>query len=735
MTRLARTLCGVAVAAALFLAGWQAAIPPLPPTPQQPVATEYHGIKVVDDYRWLENSQDPKVQSWLAAENAHARVYLDRVAAHGKIEQWLESLEQQRSPDYYEMRFRSGRLFALKSQPPRQQPLLVTLDAAADPASEHLVLDPVVLDPKGATAIDFYVPSLDGKLVAVSLAEGGSENGSVRVYDVSSGRALPDVVPGVEFPTAGGSLAWNADASGFYYTRYPQGNERPPEDRHFYQHIYFHKLGTPAGQDAYVLGKDLPRIAETTLATSEDGQYVLASVGNGDGGDFEHFLLRPAGDWIQITRYADQISATAFGQDGALYLVSRKDAPRGRMLRLPLATPELVHAQTVVPESDAIIQGFRMSTAGMSPNFVATEDRLYVVYVVGGPTEVRVFDHAGHRLREVPILPVSTVSQLLSLNAGEILFRNGSYLTPPAWYRFDPQTERAEQTALRVTSPVNFNDSEVVREFAVSRDGTKVPLNIIRRKGSNLDGKNPAVLTGYGGFGLSLSPYFSASLRLWLDAGGVYAVANLRGGGEFGEEWHQAGMLTHKQNVFDDFIACGQHLIERRYTNPSKLGIEGGSNGGLLMAAAFTQHPELFRAVVSIAGLYDMLRMETSPNGQFNTTEYGSVKNAEQFRAIYAYSPYHHVRDGTRYPAILFIAGENDMRVESWQSRKMTARLQAATSSKLPILLVSFAQAGHGGIGAAQKQRIAMSAYAWSFLFDQLGVPYHSTTGVRSPAM
>ena len=733
MTRFARIVSAFFTFAALAVAGWQTSIPPLPSTPKQPVVNEYHGVKVEDDYRWLEDSKDPKAQSWVAAENAHARGYLDTVPAFSKIDKWLEWLDTQRSPDYYELQYRGGRLFAMKSQPPKQQPLLVTLDAAADPASEHVVLDPVALDAKGTTAVDFYVPSLDGKLVAVSLAEGGSESGTVHVYDVASGRALPDIIPRVEFPTGGGSVTWNTDGSGFYYTRYPAPNERPPEDLHFYQQIYFHKLGTAPGDDTYAIGKDFPRIAETTLQTSEDGAYVLAEVENGDGGEYEHFLREPSGRWVQITHFADEISAAGFGADSALYLVSRKNAPRGQILRMPLATPDLAHAKVVLPEGDAVIEAFRFSTSGLFPNFVATSDRLYVVYVVGGPNELRVYDHGGHRLKDVPILPVSTVSQLVRLKADKLLFRNGSYLQPPAWYHFDAQTGSVQATTLRVSSPVNFDDCEVVREFATSKDGTKVPMSIIRRKDTRLSGNNPTVLSGYGGFGLSLSPSFMASIRPWMDSGGVYVIANLRGGGEFGESWHRAGMLTHKQNVFDDFIASAEHLIQRRYTNSSKLAIEGGSNGGLLMAAAFTQHPELFRGVVSVAGLYDMLRLEASANGQYNTTEYGSVENPEQFRAMYAYSPYQHVHGGTKYPAILFIVGENDMRVPSWQSRKMAARLQAANASNLPILLISFSEAGHGGIGAAQRQRIAMSAYSWAFLFDQLGVPVATST--KAPPM
>jgi len=315
---------------------------------------------------------------------------------------------------------------------------------------------------------------------------------------------------------------------------------------------------------------------------------------------------------------------------------------------------------------------------------------------------------------------------VMSLVNGQLLFRSSSYTKPTAWYRYEPQDNKSAETALRAKSAVAFDDVEAVREFAVSKDGTKVPLTIIRKKGLNLDGNHPALLTGYGGFDISLTPRFDPSNRPWLDAGGIVAIANLRGGGEYGDEWHQAGMLTRKQHVFDDFIACAEHLIQAHYTNPSKLGIWGGSNGGLLMGAVLTERPDLFRAVVSEAGLYDMLRFETTQNGQFNVTEYGSVKHRDQFKALYAYSPYEHVVKGTKYPAVLLTVGENDLRVDPWHSRKFAAKLQAASTSGWPILLISFSAAGHGGIGAGEDQRIAMEAYNWAFLFDQLGVKFVS---------
>jgi prolyl oligopeptidase len=280
-------------------------------------------------------------------------------------------------------------------------------------------------------------------------------------------------------------------------------------------------------------------------------------------------------------------------------------------------------------------------------------------------------------------------------------------------------------TNLRVTSPVRFDDMEVTRVTARSQDGTDIPINIIRKKGLALDGSHPTLLYGYGGYGVSETPFFlGATRRLFFDAGGVYAIANLRGGGELGEQWHAQGALTKKQNVFDDFAAAARWLIDQHYTSPQKLAIQGGSNGGLLMGALLTQHPELFRAVVSSVGIYDMLRVELDPNGEFNTTEFGTVTNVDQFRALYAYSPYHHVTDGVAYPAVFMQTGDNDGRVNPMHSRKMTARLQAATSSRYPILLATSSEAGHG-IGSPLSVRVGQTADYLAFLFDQLGMPWH----------
>jgi prolyl oligopeptidase len=679
-----------------------------PVAEKRPVTDTYHGVKVTDEYRWLENASDPGVKAWSDAENRVTRKYLDALPARAAVYEELKKLYSQQSVHYSDLTYSGGVSFAMKTQPPKEQPILVTLNSADDPGSERVIVDPNQIDAKGGTEIDFYRPSRDGRYVAVSLSNGGSESGDVHVYEVASGHALADVIPRVNGGTAGGSLAWNADASGFYYTRYPRAGERPAADLDFYQQVYFHKLGTKTEQDAYSLGKDFPRIAEIELEASEDGKFVLARMANGDGGDFAHYLLGPKGEWTQVTRLSDEVSIAAFGLDGNLYLLSRQNAPMGKIVCVPLARPTLAGARTVVPESKVAIR-----------NLVPASRRLYVIDQTGGPSEVRVFGLDGKSRGLVPLPPVSSVRDVVRTTGDEILINTSTYLTPPAWVRYD-DSGKLNPTALKEKGAADFSDCEVVRELATSKDGTKVPLNIIQRKGTRLDGNNPVVLYGYGGYGISLEPSYSLSLRPLLDHGVIYVYANLRGGGEFGEAWHRAGMLTKKQNVFDDFAAAARRLIELHYTNPARLAIEGGSNGGLLMGAALTQHPDLYRAVVSHVGIYDMLRVESQPNGAFNVTEFGTVKEADQFRALYAYSPYHHVKDGTQYPAVLFLTGANDPRVDPSHSRKMTARLQASGTQR-PVLLRTTDAAGHG-IGTALSERIAQQADVAAFLFDQLGV-------------
>ena len=486
----------------------------------------------------------------------------------------------------------------------------------------------------------------------------------------------------------------------------------------FYQQVWFHRMGTSPEKDSYEIGKDFPRIAEIILESDMDSGRVLATVQYGDSGRFAYYLRMPAGNWKQIIDFDEQIVQATFGAEDTLILISRNNAPLGKLMKLSLADISLDKAKVIVPEGkDTIVSDFYEHAP-----IVATLSCLYVTYQLGGPSEIRVFNYQGQQQHGPEILPVSSIGQIVAAE-DNVLYQNSSYLNPSAWYLFNLDKKTTGKTALVTVSPVDFSDCEVVREYATSKDGTKVPVNIIRRKGIKLDGTNPVLLNGYGGYGISIMPRYNALLRVWIDQGGVYAVANLRGGGEFGEQWHREGMLTNKQNVFDDFAAVMQYMIDTGYTSPEKLAIIGGSNGGLLMGAMITQHPQLCRAVVSFVGIYDMLRVELAPNGEFNIPEFGTVKDLEQFRALYAYSPYHNVRDATAYPAVLFLTGANDPRVDPMHSRKMTARLQTATSSGRPVLLRTSSTTGHG-LATPLSEQIEEGVDYYAFLFHELGIRY-----------
>ena len=699
------------------------AAPPLaapPATARRPVSDSYHGVTVTEDYRWLEDGADPGVQAWSRAQDARARDWLSALPGAAGIRERVRELVTATGFRYSRLQRAGGTLFAVKFQPPRQQPFLVTL-SALDASTEKPLVDPGAIDPSGRTAIDFFVPSPDGARVAVSLSRNGTEDGTLHVFEVATGQELPDRIPRVNGGTAGGSAAWNADSSGIFYTRYPREGERPAADLPFYQQVWFHRLGTPPQQDTPELGKEYPdpRIAESFLSSSDDGRYTLCSVQKGDGGDFVHFLRGPTGGWTRFAGYADEVKAARFGRDGNLYLLSRRGAPRGRVLRMPLASPSLAKAAVVAEGSpDGAIEGMEVTRAA-----------LYLEEISGGPSRVRVLALDGTERKALPIPPLSSVRGLIRLGDGEVAWLSESYLSPAAWYRLDEASGAVTRLPLSPPSSVDFSDVEVRREVAVSGDGTKVPMSIILRQGTRLDGMNPTILYGYGGYGASQTPTFAPERKLWLELGGVYAIANLRGGGEYGEAWHQAGMLSHKQNVFDDFAACARHLVVRRYTSPARLGLLGRSNGGLLMGAMITQHPDLMRAVVAAVGVFDMLRVELHPNGAFNVTEYGTVTDPAQLRALYAYSPYHRVRDGTRYPAVLLTAGDRDPRVDAWHARKMAARLQAATATGRPVLL-RVSDSGHG-IGSALDERIAETADIYAFFLHELSVPREARAAAK----
>jgi prolyl oligopeptidase len=690
-----------------------------PSTATEAVVDTYHGHAITDPYRWLEAGDDPKVQAWSEAQNAWARAWLDARPTRPALTKEVEAILAAPVVGYADLHRAGGKLFASKRQPPKPQPLVVVLDSADDPTTERVLLDPAVLDPDGTTSVDWFRPSPDGKLVAVSLSVGGSESGDVHVFDVATGKRVHEIIERVNGGTAGGDLAWAPDSRSFWYTRYPRAGERAPEDMAFFQQLWFHRLGDPVASDRYEVGQDFPRIAEIQIDVDEASSRVLATVQLGDGGQFMHWLRDPKkGAWTKISAFEDRIVHVAFAPKGKLYAVSRAGAPRGKLLVTSARAPDLAKASVLIPEREETL----VTDFWSGGTVVATKSRIYVLYQTGGPSKIVAFDASGKPAAGPEAPPVSAVGQIVATNGDDLLFDVTSYVEPHSWFSWNAKAAATTKLPISSESPADFSDIDVRREMATSKDGTQIPVNILVPEGIDPDGSHPALLTGYGGFGVSLVPYQRATWAVLLDRGFVIAVANLRGGSEYGDEWHEQGRLLKKQNVFDDFAAAAQHLVTRGYTSHERLALEGGSNGGLLMGATLVQHPELARAVVSHVGIYDMLRVELSANGAFNVSEFGTVKDPAQFRALHAYSPYHHVKDGTEYPAVLFMTGANDPRVDPMQSRKMTARLQAAQKSDgRPILLRTSGTTGHGG-GTPLQERVAQTVDAYAFLLAELGL-------------
>jgi prolyl oligopeptidase len=672
-----------------------------------PVTDTYHGADVTEDYRWLEDASSVETITWTKAQRQRSGAYFGEVPWRDALRARVEQLLKAETTGYGRLQSGGSTFFALKVQTPRQRPFLVALADLDDLGTERVVVDPEAIDPSGETTIDFFVPSPDGKRVAVSLSEGGSEDGSLYIYDADSGKVVDEPIPHVNL--MGGSVAWRHDSAGFWYTRCadPAG---------FRQQVWFRELGHQPDHIDLAGGFADEQIAENELSASPDGRWVMDRVQKGDGGEWQIFLRSQDGDgrWWQVAGIPDNCVHAVLGTD-ALYLLSRHDAPHGKVLRLPLTGGATVaDAQEIVPASGSVIE-----------DLAVTRDSVWVVYIDGGPQHVRAFDTTGRPLPTVAGPPASSESfysvRLSTLGQDRIAWSRQSYTEPATWW-VAAGGESPRPTALKTSTPVDLSGYEVTREFATSKDGTRVPLNVITAPGTPRDGTAPALLTAYGGYGISLVPWFQPEMLLWLEQGGVYVVANIRGGGEFGEQWHHAGRLATKQNCFDDFIACADHLCSSRITSRERLAIMGGSNGGLLMGAVLTQRPDIARAVIAAVPVMDSLRAETSTNGRFNTTEFGTVEDAELFTAMFAYSPYHNVADGTAYPAVLLTAGENDTRVDAWHAKKMTARLQEATTSGRPVLL-RIESTGH--LSGSLDQSIDEATDRHAFLFDQLGLGYH----------
>jgi prolyl oligopeptidase len=546
------------------------------------------------------------------------------------------------------------------------------------------------------------------------------------VFQTSTGKQVGSAFVPMGFPGAERSLAWLPGNKGFLYAGYDPGVAAAAQSTVLEnQKVFEHLLGTSQQEDRVVLEKGLTRLAQIALDSDPTGKWIVASAEDGDGGKYANFVRMLDGSWQQISTYSDEVVAVTPGtpEEDALYLTSLKDAPRGKILKVSAKSPLLSNARVIIPEGTASVE--HDDPGGDSDRVVVTSRRLYVTTIDGGPNRLQAYDHNGRFLEDVPLPPVSEVSAVVPLGAEDLAIRISGFLSPTAYstYQAGPQA-KPQATALSQPASRILAGYVADQAFATSKDGTRIPMNIVHRRGSAMDGTVPTLVYGYGGYSVNMSPEFLDNIhwRPWLQQGYTLVVTNLRGGAEYGDSWHMAGNLTRKQNVFDDFSACAQYLVDQHWSSPAHMAALGGSNGGLLMGAEITQHPDQFRAVVSLVGIYDMLRVELDPNGQFNTTEYGSVKDSAQFRALYAYSPYHHVVDGEKYPAILMETGDNDPRVNPAQSRKFTARLQAANGSLYPILLKTFADAGHGASSSSDTQQETADTFA--FLFQELGVIY-----------
>lgn len=685
--------------------------PPLAKTSD--ASDTFHGVKVNDPYRTLEPSDGEETKTFTAEQNSYARSVLDSIPQRDSVRAKVKAILETQADSYVELSEVGGKFYALKLQPPKQQRFLVQLDSLDDLSKAKTILDPSTLDPKARTAIDFYKVSPNGKWVAISLSKNGSEEGDVSIFEIASGKLVFEKVPRVYI--ASGGVEWSLDSSGFIYTRAPREGERPTEDLNFYTQIYYHKLGTPTEKDRYEIGKDFLKIGQPEITESKNGQFIVA-VQKGDGGEFQHYLRQKDGKWTMLADYADQVKKIVLGEKDDLYAVSLRGAPNGKIVHGRIKGFDINKAKEVIPEGkDAIVADIYSSNTLM-----LAHNKIYVTYQTGGPSEIRTFDLKGKAIAGPRVPAVSSVSNIFPLKGGEVVFSARSFLDPAIYYRYDSKSGNTNKTAVAEKNPIDMTGYNVVREFATSKDGTKIPVNIVLPIGVKHGTPIPFVVTGYGGFNINYEPRFVGAYGAMLQSGVGYATVNLRGGSEFGAKWHEEGSLLKKQNVYDDFIAAVEHLGAKGYADPKRIAIVGGSNGGLLMGSVLTQRPELFRAVVANVGYYDMIRYETEHNGQLNATEYGSVKDKTQFEALYAYSPYHHVKKGVKYPATLFTVGATDVRVAPWHSRKMAAIMQASTSGEWPLLVTTF-DAGHGA-GSSVQQRVESFTDSFSFMLDKLEV-------------
>jgi prolyl oligopeptidase len=681
--------------------------PDYPPTRTVDAVEVLHGETIPDPYRWLEDGADPDTRAWTERQNALTEDWLAQVPARDAVRRRLDELLSIGALSVPTPA--RGRYFYQRREGRQNQPVLYVRDGVA--GEDRPAIDPNALDPAGTTALDWYYPSDDGRLLAYGLSRDGSEQSVLHVYDVDAGTSLPDRIA----RTRAADLAWLPDASGFYYTRYPEPDAVPAGEEHYHRAVYFHPLGGDPADDPLIYQ---PREKEywPGVGLSPDGRWLIISVARTFDQTDLYLGDRNAAGWTPappLVAVAENLPFSFDGEvvRGRLYLRTNLDASTYRMYEVDPERPQRGHWRELVPpRADAVLEGARV-----------VGDRLVLSYLERASSRLRLADLDGGIRHEVPLPTLGSLFGLGAESDGHELFLGfSSYTVPPSVYRLDLATNHLALWR-RVEADVDPERYAVHQVSVPSADGTEVTMFLVHQRGLERDGDAPTYLTGYGGFNISMTPAFSRSLLLWLEHGGLVAIPNIRGGGEYGESWHQGGMLGHKQNSFDDFIAAAEWLIRERYTRPERLAAAGGSNGGLLMGAVLTQRPELFRAVVIQVPLLDMLRYHRFLIARLWIPEYGSPDDPEAFRWLRAYSPYHHVRPGTRYPAVLLATAESDTRVDPMHARKMAARLQAATASGRPVLLRLEARAGHGA-GKPLTKVLDELTDTWTFVFSEVGV-------------
>lgn len=707
-TRMVGLCLGVLVVGGplMMARGAEAKRPDYPETPARPANDVYHGVEIVDPYRWLEDVNDPEVRAWAAAQTKLTRAAFDADPGRPALVERLKVLYDYQTTSAPIVR--GTRYFFTRREGLKNQPIVYVREGSSQ-AEARVVLDPNGFSQDGTVALDWMFPSRDGSLLAYGSSPNGSEMSTLKVLNVATGEHLPDVIP----RTRACTVAWEPSGRAFWYVRYPEKGTVPAGDEMYNRKIYRHVLGTDPADDPLMFGEGRSKLDWLGVSESDDGRYVIF-YSSTDWIKNDLYLKR-LGDDSPIVPLAvgleGRVNAAIF--DGKVILHTNAKTPRYQVLATDVDHLEPAAWKEIIPEQEGVIEAIGI-----------VDRKIAVLTSKMAVSALALHDLDGRKLREVALPTLGTVGGLNGeWDRQELFYSFQSFLYPATVFRLDTREPEKEPTIVdRSTAQVDPAEYEVKQVTYPSKDGTQVPMFILSKKGLEPKSNAPTLLYGYGGFDISLTPAYDADLRIWLDRGGVYAIANLRGGGELGREWHAAGRLGKKQNVFDDFIAAAEYLIASGYTKPAKLAIEGGSNGGLLVSACLTQRPDLFRAVNCAVPLCDMLRYHRFSIARNWIPEYGSSDDREAFDWLRAYSPYHNVKPGVPFPAVLLLTGESDTRVEPMHAYKMAARLQAGTSSDRPIYLRVETKAGHGA-GKPLTKRIEEEADKWTFLFQQLSVP------------